>query len=124
MAFEYFAAMGSTLLMDNLTDSDTIMKAAPDYYGPRFQAIADLRAIDDGTLHKGNEFRRVASLVNVPLMTAMRLVEPNFFKERKLFYDWLDRGQNRRYCTYDRRRRTEKGDGLFHGFKEKEAPSE
>ena len=88
-------------LLDKITDADTLMKAAPEYYGPRFEAIAELRAIDDGTLHRGNEFRRVASLVNVPLMNAMRMCEPGFFKDKKAFYAWLSR--NPQYRTYDKR---------------------
>jgi len=88
--------------MDVALDPDMLMKVHPDYYGPRFQAIADLRKLDDGTLHKGNEFRRVASFVNVPLFNkARQLFDPEFMKDRKRFYAFLDR--NRQYCTYDRR---------------------
>ncbi len=95
----FYIAPNETLI-DKLTNSDTLMRAAPDYYRPRFEAIKEIRDNDDGTLHKGNEFRRVASLVNVPLMTALKIVEPDFTSNRKKFYDWLDR--HPQYCTYQR----------------------
>lgn len=86
--------------MDEALDADALMRVAPEYYGPRFQAIADLRAMDDGSLHRGNEFRRVASFVNVPLFKAATTVlDPEFLKDKRRFYAWLRR--NRRYCTYD-----------------------
>lgn len=79
---------------------ETLMAVAPDYYGPRLDAIAELRAQDDGSLHKGNEFRRVASLVNVPLVEATRLTQPGFFKDKKQFYRWL-KTSGRPYMTYN-----------------------
>lgn len=85
---------------DRLLDADTLLKAAPSYYGPRFEAIKELRDNDDGTLHKGNEFRRVASLVNVPMTSAVKLLDPEWMKDKAKFYAWLDR--NKRYCTYQR----------------------
>ncbi len=88
-------------LLDKITDQDTLMKAAPEYYGPRFEAIAELRNLDDGTLHRGNEFRRVASIPNVPLTEALRICEPGFFKDKKVFYAWLAR--NEAYKTYNSR---------------------
>lgn len=89
-------------IMDMAMDPEDFMRSAPDYYGPRFQAIAELRKADDGTLHKGNEFRRVASFVNIPMFNmTMRLFDPDFMKDKKRFYAFLDR--NRAYLTYDRR---------------------
>ena len=86
-------------------DSNMLMKLRPEYYGPRFEAISDLRKIDDGTLHRGSGFRRVASLVNVPLANAVATVlDPEWMKNKNKFYRWLDSGDNWRYCTYDRRR--------------------
>lgn len=87
--------------VDRFTSSDTLMKVAPDYYRDRFDAIADLRKLDDGTLHRGQEFRRVASLVNVPMWAVMKLVDPAWMKDKKKFYAWLDRHPE--YCTYQRR---------------------
>lgn len=87
--------------IDRLLSAETLMKAAPDYYGPRFDAIADLRAADDGSLHRGNEFRRVASFVNVPLFFAVKMEKPGFFGSKREFYRFLDR--HREYLTYDRR---------------------
>lgn len=88
-------------LADKYLDPNLLMKGAPDYYGPRFDAIAELRALDDGSLHKGSGFRRVASLVNVPLVQALSTVlDGEWIKDRTKFYQWLDR--NPQYCTYQR----------------------
>jgi hypothetical protein len=47
----------------------------------------------------------VASLVNVPLGNAIATVlDPEWMKDKKKFYGWLDR--NRAYCTYQRRDRS------------------
>ena len=92
----------NTGVMDLVMNPEALMRAAPDYYGPRFDAIHDLRKADDGTGYKGQEFRRVASFVNVPMFNqAMKLFDPDFMKDKKKFYAFLDR--NREYCTYDRR---------------------
>ena len=89
-------------VMDTAMDPDMLMKVAPEYYGPRFDAIADLRKADDGSGHKGQEFRRVASFVNVPMSQVVnRLFDPDFMKDKRKFYAFLDR--NLQYCTYDRR---------------------
>ena len=88
---------------DMFMNPDLLMAVAPEYYGPRFQEIKDLRDLDDGTLHKGNAFRRVASFVNVPIFSAVStLLDPEFMKNKKKFYAFVDR--NKRYCTYDRRK--------------------
>lgn len=87
---------------DALMNPDNLMAAQPEYYGPRFQAIADLRSQDDGTLHRGNEFRRVASFVNVPMFQAVQLMNPEFINNKKKFYQWL-RTKGKRYMTYDAR---------------------
>lgn len=84
---------------DEALNAEAFMKVAPDYYRPRFQAIADLRAMDDGTLHKGNGFRRVASFVNLPMFKAAQLLDPEFMQDKRKFYDFLRR--NREYATYD-----------------------
>jgi len=86
---------------DELLDPDLLRAVAPDVYNPRFEAIAEVRAIDDGTISKGAEFRRVASLVNVPLANAISTVlDHEWMKDKTKFYAWLDR--NREYCTYQR----------------------
>jgi len=87
--------------MDDVTSADLLMKVAPDYYRDRFEAIADLRKIDDGTLHRGNEFRRVASLVNVPMWDVMNVLDPTWMKDKRRFYDWLSKHPE--YRTYDKR---------------------
>lgn len=88
-------------LADKYLDPNLLMQGAPDYYRPRFDAIAELRAQDDGSLHKGNGFRRVASLVNVPLVQALATVlDGDWIKDKNKFYQWLDRHPE--YCTYQR----------------------
>lgn len=108
------------VLADELLDSDMLMKAAPDYYGPRFDAIKELRDNDDGSLQRGNEFRRVASLVNVPLANIAGILDPEWMKNKRNFYAWLDRGENHRYLTYDRRKAGKKRSDMvtFIGGKE------
>ena len=102
--FFYCESERTTTQMDMALDPDMLLKGQPDYYGPKLQAIADLRKLDDGTLHKGNGFRRVASFINIPLFNnAIRVLDPDFLKDKKKFYDFLDR--NLEYCTYDRRNR-------------------
>ena len=88
-------------LADKLFSADTLMHAAPDYYRDRFEAIADLRKMDDGSLHRGNEFRRVASLVNVPMLQALKLIEPEFLSDKRKFYAFL--AKHPEYKSYDQR---------------------
>jgi len=100
----FFIAKNNNSPADTLLDSDLLMAVAPDYYGPRFDAIRELRDEDDGSLHKGSSFRRVASLVNVPLANAIStILDPGWMRDKKKFYAWLDR--NREYCTYQRKDR-------------------
>jgi hypothetical protein len=109
------------VVADEWMDPNLLMAVAPDYYGPRFDAIKELRDADDGSLHSGSEFRRVASFVNVPLANAITTVlDPEWMKDKKKFYAWLDR--NRAYCTYQRKDRATQG-AMFqrdfgHLFKE------
>ena len=98
----FFVAKNETEL-DAVMAPEVLMKSAPDYYAPRFEAIKDLRQTDDGSLHKGNEFRRVASFVNVPLFMAAKLADPDFLKNKRALYAFMDR--NPQYLTYDRRNR-------------------
>lgn len=94
----------NTSAADILLDPEMLMRHAPEYYGPSFDAVKDLREADpEGAAWRGQEFRLVASLKNVPIFSAVRLLEPDFLDKKK-FYEWLDRGTNKRYCTYDRRR--------------------
>ena len=98
----FFIAKNETMMDAAFGDPDDFMDQHADVYGPRFEAIAELRKADDGTLYKGSEFRRVASFVNIPLFNAVtKLFDPDFMKDKKKFYSFLDR--HRVYCTYDRR---------------------
>jgi hypothetical protein len=96
----FFVGSNETLA-DKLLDADTLMRAKPEYYAPRFEAIKELREQDDGTLHRKQEFRRVASLVNVPMTAVLRLLDPEWMGNKKKFYAWLKR--NPQYKTYDSR---------------------
>ena len=91
----------NTTLAEDVMSAETLMKSDPEYYGPRFEAIKELRDADDGTLHRGNEFRRVASLVNVPMFMAAKLLDPEWMGDKNKFYKWLAR--NPQYKTYDSR---------------------
>lgn len=84
---------------DVLMDADNLMRQDPDYYGPKFEAIAELRAMDDGTLHRGNDFRRVASLVNVPMSQVINLLDPEWMRDKRKFYRWL--AKHPEFRTYD-----------------------
>jgi hypothetical protein len=87
--------------LDILTDATRIVHAAPEYYTPRFEAIKELRELDDGTLHRGSEFRRVASLVNVPMVAVAKLMDPEWLSDKRRFYRWL--AKHPEYQTYDLR---------------------
>jgi hypothetical protein len=98
----FFIGKNETMMDAAFGDTDDFMDRFPTIYGPRFEAIAELRKADDGSMHKGQEFRRVASFVNIPMFGAVtRLFEPDFMKDKNKFYAFLDR--NKQYCTYDRR---------------------
>lgn len=101
MATNFFVAKNETVA-DLVMSPEMLMKVAPDYYAPRFDAIAELRANDDGSLYRGAGFRHVASLVNVPLLAATRMIDPDFLKDKRRFYGFLDRHPE--YCAYQRRR--------------------
>jgi hypothetical protein len=87
--------------IDRLGDVAGLMRSAPAYYGPLFDAIAEERKHDDGSMKSG--FRRVAQLVNVPMLRAMEIVEPSFLKDKRTFYAWLARHPE--YRTYERKGR-------------------
>lgn len=97
----FFVGQNAPTVLEAIMDPATLMKAAPEYYGERFAAIAAMRAEDDGTGHKGQEFRRVASFTNVPLFMAEKLANPEFLKDKRKFYAFLDRHPE--YVTYQRK---------------------
>lgn len=103
---EFFIGKNETIADFGLS-AESLMKHDPEYYGPRFEGIADLRKSDDGSGYKGQEFRRVASFVNFPLFHAVdTLLDGKFMSDKKRFYEFLDR--NREYCTYQRPTRYER----------------
>lgn len=92
----FFTAPNETAL-----DLVTERLAANPSFAERYEAIADLRSIDDGSLHRGSELRRVASLQG-PLADLMHVLDPGWVKDKRKFYAWLDR--HPQHCTYDRRK--------------------
>jgi hypothetical protein len=91
------ASMGDLMATSN---PDLLMKAAPEYYGPRFDAMAEERKLDDGTLFRGQEFRKVASFTNVPLFEALR-IRDGLLKGKREFYRFLEKYPQ--YRCYDKR---------------------
>lgn len=87
--------------MIHASDPDRLVQSDPSQ-AIKFDALAELRKMDDGTLYQGSEFRRVASL-QAPLENLMKCFDPEFMKSKRNFYAWLDSGKNKAYCTYDRR---------------------
>ena len=77
--------------------------AADPQYADRYAAIKELRGLDDGTLYKGSEWRRVASLQG-PLLDLAQVLDPEFLQNKKRFYAFLD--AHRESCTYDRRKQS------------------
>jgi hypothetical protein len=82
------------------SDPELLMKVAPEYYGPRMDALAEERAANDGTHLKTQGFAKVASFTNVPLFEAMRIQE-GLLKGKKEFYRFLEKYPQ--YRSYDRR---------------------
>lgn len=99
MATEFFIRPSESL-MDKVVDPAGLVARNPEV-ADRFDAIKELRGLDDGTLHRGSEFRRVASLMG-PVEDLLRAIEPEFLRDKKKFYSWLDAHPEN--CTYDRRR--------------------
>jgi hypothetical protein len=95
-----FFVRPSESLMDKVVDPAGLVARNPEV-ADRFDAIQELRALDDGSVHRGNDFRRVASLMG-PIEDLLRTIEPEFLSDKKKFYAWLD--ANPENCTYDRRR--------------------
>ena len=100
MAMEFFIRPSETLI-DKVSNPSGLVARNPEL-ADRFDAIKEMRSLDDGTLHRGNEFRRVASLIG-SLEDLQRAIEPEFLRDKRRFYAWLD--AHPEYCTYDRRRR-------------------
>lgn len=84
-------------------------------YDSMFAGLSDLRSVDDGSLYRGSEFKRVAHLQG-PLLDLAMVLDPDFLQDKKKFYAFLD--AHPEHCTYDRRKTKPVGDGLFHGFNE------
>lgn len=97
MPTEFFIKPSESL-MDKVVDPAGLVARNPEM-ADRFDAIKELRALDDGSLHRGNEFRRVANLVG-PVEDLLRAIEPEFLRDKRKFYAWLD--AHPEYVTYQR----------------------
>lgn len=85
--------------MNIISDPATLVASDP-AQAEKFAAIAELRKLDDGDF--SGPFKRVAS-IQAPLMNLLHCFDPEFMKEKRNFFRWLDSGNNKAYCTYDRR---------------------
>lgn len=83
--------------IDMITNVDTVLRSGP-HYAEMFSRLHEERKIDTG-FKEG--FKKVAELT-VPHELAARILEPDFLKDKRKFYGWLDR--NPQYCAYDRRK--------------------
>jgi hypothetical protein len=98
MSDSFFIAKNESIF-DEALNPKAFTDAYPEVYGPRFDAIKEMRDADDGTLYKGSAFRHVASFVNLPMFKAAQLLDPEFMQDKSKFYAFLRR--NREYATYD-----------------------
>lgn len=105
--------VGSNKMLNVVTNSTELVKSEP-ALTERFDAIAELRALDDGTIYRAQPFKRVASIL-APLLEVAHLLEPDFLKNKRKFYSWLD--ANSEYCTYDRRAALARAATTFHGWR-------
>lgn len=90
--------------LDHVTDN----MARDERYADRYDAIKELREISQQGLSispedaaKANGFFRVASLQG-PIKDLAVLLDPEWMKNKKNFYRWLDK--HPQHCAYDRRR--------------------
>jgi hypothetical protein len=95
-----FFVRPSESVVDKVCDPSGLVARNPDL-ADRFDAIKEMRSLDDGSLHRGNDFRRVASLMG-PVEDLLRAIDPEFLRNKRRFYAWLDAHPEN--CTYDRRR--------------------
>ena len=95
-----FFVQPSQAVMEKVVDPSGLVARNPEV-GDRFDAIKELRSMDDGSLHRGNDFRRVASLMG-PIEEMLRAIDPEFLRDKRKFYRWLDAHPEN--CTYDRRK--------------------
>ena len=94
--------------IDAITNVDTVLRSGPQY-AEMFTRLAEERKISDDRCP--GEWKKVAEL-QVPHEMAARILEPDFLKDKRKFYAWLDR--NPRYCAYDRRKRKQVSDRFFN----------
>ena len=101
----------SESLLDQLTER---VEARP-HFAPQLEALHEMRqAQPDLIVPPGsNSWAHIAS-ISVPLEHVARILEPNFFRDKRVLYRWLDK--HPRWLTYDRRKHIA-GDGLMWGWR-------
>jgi hypothetical protein len=89
-------------MMDAVSKPESWIERNPAYVD-FYNEIAEMRNPHEeaGTHITKSEWKHVARL-QTPLEDAQRVVNPEFLKNKRGFYAWLDR--NPQYCTYDRRK--------------------
>lgn len=101
---EYFVEPNKTV-MAKISDPDEWAKRDPAIHGD-MAAIARLRAEQGAEIPKGESWMRVASLRG-PILDIAKCLDPDFMRDKKKFYTWLDSEEGKRWCTYDRRRNSQ-----------------
>ena len=98
MHSQFFVQPSETLL-DQLTESIEKKPA----YQPMLQALKEMQepVPEAGPVPMfKNDWALVARLA-LPIDMVARVLEPGFFKDKKVFYRWLQK--HPQYCAYDRR---------------------
>ena len=93
--------------IDSITNVDTVLRSGP-HYADMFSRLHEERRLSDDRCP--GEWKKVAEL-QVPHESAARILEPDFLKDKRKFYAWLDR--NPQYCAYDRRNHKRQSDRFF-----------
>jgi len=88
---------------DGLLDAITDHISDRPVYEDTFDAIASLRNVHEehpGRVSRHDGWMRVAS-IQAPLLDVAKILDPEFLKDKRKFYRWLD--NNKQFATYDRR---------------------
>lgn len=97
-------------LLNAISRPETIQKYVPTY-GERMEFIANYRQYTDdiatstsrGRVAGGSGNLKIVARIPEALMITLMAVEPNFLKDKKLFWKWLD--ANPEYAAYTRRKK-------------------
>ena len=96
---ETFFIQPSETLLDQLTES---VERKP-YYQPMLQALDEYREPVPAAspIWKNDTGWALVARLALPVDMIARVLEPGFFKDKKVFYTWLQKHPH--YCAYDRR---------------------